>query len=490
MGFNNFYPYTDFNELNLDWILKTIKELMHVVDDFTALQSIKWMGDWSIDKQYPPWSIVADGADGYISIKPVPKGVEITNTDYWSKIANYDVLYSAFEERIHTLENEMSDVDDSIDGINDSIETLNTTIGDVSELETSDTSNLVNAINSLVPTTKKYLFIGDSYAQLSWGSWIDVCATRLGLTSSDYYEQKEGGAGFNRNGSGGHNYNDLLNIAYSNIESPNDITDIIIGGGVNDAYDETVEGVPTAINTFVTNAKSKFPNAMIYLGFYGISTRSDINHNLAKAISSYQAIDSIIGCTYLNGVENVAHDAYRIGGGADRVHPDLVGLTAIGNAMANAYLYGFASCTREKNIGDSRNLSAKIYRVFQKDGTIGIKLTGAYTLIEVNNITINGIGNNDLHVADMEFSFFSPCAKETKIPIMCEIVYDTTTAPKKAMLGGYLYMDYYTYSESETRQGLYLNLFSFGAPSGVVNYANVSKIYVLPFEYTTTIGQA
>ena len=27
MGFNNFYPYTDFNELNLDWILHTIKEL-------------------------------------------------------------------------------------------------------------------------------------------------------------------------------------------------------------------------------------------------------------------------------------------------------------------------------------------------------------------------------------------------------------------------------------------------------------------------------
>ena len=33
MGFLNKYPYTDFHELNLDWTLKTVKELMAAVDD-------------------------------------------------------------------------------------------------------------------------------------------------------------------------------------------------------------------------------------------------------------------------------------------------------------------------------------------------------------------------------------------------------------------------------------------------------------------------
>lgn len=38
LGFFNKYPYTDFHELNLDWVLKTVKNL------FTAVQQIdSWM---------------------------------------------------------------------------------------------------------------------------------------------------------------------------------------------------------------------------------------------------------------------------------------------------------------------------------------------------------------------------------------------------------------------------------------------------------------
>ena len=37
---NNHYPYTDAHELNLDWILKKIKDLGIKVDEFTALNEI------------------------------------------------------------------------------------------------------------------------------------------------------------------------------------------------------------------------------------------------------------------------------------------------------------------------------------------------------------------------------------------------------------------------------------------------------------------
>lgn len=36
MGFNHKYPYTDFQELNLDWILKTVKDLFNRVDNLTS----------------------------------------------------------------------------------------------------------------------------------------------------------------------------------------------------------------------------------------------------------------------------------------------------------------------------------------------------------------------------------------------------------------------------------------------------------------------
>lgn len=101
------FPQSNLHEQNLDWVISKVKELTHIIDDFTALQSIKWADEWSIDKQYPAWAIVSNGADGYISIKPVPAGVLVTNTSYWAKIANYDVLYAAFEERIEALESDV-----------------------------------------------------------------------------------------------------------------------------------------------------------------------------------------------------------------------------------------------------------------------------------------------------------------------------------------------------------------------------------------------
>lgn len=100
------YPYTNMHELNLDWIINTIKRVEGEVDDFVAYNKLTFAGTWDASKSYPAWSVVEDNAgNGYVSQKPVPVNVALSDTDYWIPIASYNALYTAFDSRITTLEN-------------------------------------------------------------------------------------------------------------------------------------------------------------------------------------------------------------------------------------------------------------------------------------------------------------------------------------------------------------------------------------------------
>lgn len=95
--FTNKWPYTNFHELNLDWILDTLKKQDAAIADFISLNSITYADpiQWDITMQYPKNCVVVDkNGDGYLSVQPVPVGVEIGNTDYWTKIGNFSELWS------------------------------------------------------------------------------------------------------------------------------------------------------------------------------------------------------------------------------------------------------------------------------------------------------------------------------------------------------------------------------------------------------------
>lgn len=95
--FDTRWPYTNFHELNLDWILETLKKQDAAIADFISLNSITYANplQWDITRQYPKNQVVLDtNGDGYLSVQPVPVGVEIDNTDYWTKIGNFSELWS------------------------------------------------------------------------------------------------------------------------------------------------------------------------------------------------------------------------------------------------------------------------------------------------------------------------------------------------------------------------------------------------------------
>ena len=95
MWFNQ-YPYINVNDLNLDYLLRTVKQLRYELENFVNLNTIKYADpiQWSIIRQYEANTVVIDANDGtaYLSTHPVPSGVAITNTNYWTPIFTLNLL--------------------------------------------------------------------------------------------------------------------------------------------------------------------------------------------------------------------------------------------------------------------------------------------------------------------------------------------------------------------------------------------------------------
>ena len=90
MGLFDNFPYTNFHELNLDWMLKVLKDIETTIDQFVSLNIIKYADpiQWDITRQYAKNTIVIDPISGtaYISVDNVPQGVALSNSDYWSVV--------------------------------------------------------------------------------------------------------------------------------------------------------------------------------------------------------------------------------------------------------------------------------------------------------------------------------------------------------------------------------------------------------------------
>lgn len=91
----NLYPYQNVQDYNLDWTIKNSKNLTELVKNFISLNSIKYANpiQWNITTQYEANTVVVDPNNGnaYISVQPVPAGVALTNTDYWTIIFTLDL---------------------------------------------------------------------------------------------------------------------------------------------------------------------------------------------------------------------------------------------------------------------------------------------------------------------------------------------------------------------------------------------------------------
>lgn len=96
-------PYTNFHDLNLDWIIDTLNDFNNRLTNFVSLATIKYANpiQWDITSQYEANTVVVDSlGNAYLSVQPVPSGVSLDRTEYWTKIGNFDELFANVKKAI------------------------------------------------------------------------------------------------------------------------------------------------------------------------------------------------------------------------------------------------------------------------------------------------------------------------------------------------------------------------------------------------------
>ena len=344
MAFYDKFPYTNFQELNLDLILKVLKEQEEEIEKFVSINALKYANplQWNITTQYEKNTIVVDPATevAYISVAPVPVGVSILDTDYWTPVFDLHIMLDDFQEQIDTFESDVnndirqfkSDVNNEItqfeSDVNDDITQLRTDVNnEITQFE-SDVNDDITALDNRMVTMEnilddfptpvfpnfkdlkngRFVIFGDSYAggydpdtgySVLANGWAKQLQNRIGVSDdNNFIIFHDGGVGFCNPG-GTMPWPDQITSYISQVSHPETINYVIFGGGYND-YSYSASQLKTAISLAATRARTAFPNAIIYCAFFGMNT-NDISEFrlLCKTKRYYEEYSSSTGMTYL-----------------------------------------------------------------------------------------------------------------------------------------------------------------------------------------------
>lgn len=156
------FPHTRNYDGDLGYIIKKLDELVARYNNFFDYNFIRFHDPviWSIDTDYPAWNIVYDLTTEYtyLSKQPVPRGIEITNTDYWYVIAPFHidtvldinslnpVANKTIAEVINIINNRLGGCEDNITANTSDIDNLSNELN----IEATTRANADNTINARI----------------------------------------------------------------------------------------------------------------------------------------------------------------------------------------------------------------------------------------------------------------------------------------------------------------------------------------------------
>ena len=397
------YPYTDLHELNLDMILAMIKQLDQEMDDFVAANKITNAGAWDITRQYQAWTIVSDNNAGYISLRPVPVGIDIHNTEYWGLIADYNILITDLSNRISALES--SDI-----------------------LQNQRLDNLETDPDDL------YLFITDSYGDpvtLGTPAFWNYLGSYTGKDANLFKVSYIPGAGFSRTSKFEDQLTSLIstltnaekkkNVSVFFVGCINDINDLINTGNINATLTGMRHCADIIDNTF-TKVKKK---CVIPCGIGIGSGQTQVLNNYNDFIYYIKNSCAESGLAYVPYSEFILTN-YSYINQLDGLHPVEAGCKAIARFITNIILSDEANYTILGNISGTKDAalgggSFNLAQVRKNNGTAQIMTLNGLAILSFTTppvltgyfpkVTIGTFPNNTLvrgHQIDDRPSFTVP----------------------------------------------------------------------------------
>lgn len=391
MSFLTQFPYTNLHELNLDWIIKSIKELAKKVDDsVTSKIKIADPLQWDISKQYEPYTIVMDNGNAYLSMQPVPYGISIENTDYWQKIFDVEQVFESLkhaisfnddgnsttasqnrsvgdlvwlDDTLKIVTNEISEggsyTDQNIEDI--SIELLLNTIqdninniaDDIAEIQEDLEQNIINRLYG-----KTVAIYGDSWVTDNWSTpWLNKLATLIHSPTAIHHV-----------GLGSATMNQIYLNCWDGF-----VADIyIIMGGLNDVSLNTGGDVFMAtLNEFSQSMHTANPNAEIYFVTPPKVDRNDFLHARLPLEFYRTCIWRLANKNKYHVINGLKWVDIKF---ADTVHPSAASAPVIADYLFESML----------NFGDEETHNVEVSTIGRQNNQVLLEMNGgiAYLLLQ------------------------------------------------------------------------------------------------------------